>query len=96
MRLAAHKSWAKTTDRSKRTAAARKASHHTRFMDQARRDNPDATEQELAQIADSLKKTFYTELALKSAQARRIRAGLKRPASKAKATEPASAVGDAA
>lgn len=72
MRLAAHKSWANTRDRSKRTEAARQASHHTRFLDQARRDNPDATEQQLQDIADSLKKAFYTELALKSAQARRV------------------------
>lgn len=71
--LAAHKSWANTPDRSSRTAAAREASHHTRFFDQARRDNPGATEQQIEQVADSLKKAYFKELSLKSAQARRIR-----------------------
>lgn len=73
MRLAAHKSWAGTRDRSARTAAARKASHHTRFIDMAREQQPGASEAEIAQIAESLRKAHYTELALKSAQARRIR-----------------------
>lgn len=73
LRLAAHISWAKTTDRSSRTAAARRASHHTRFLVQARKENPGATEAELAGIAASLKKAHYQALALKSAQARRIK-----------------------
>jgi hypothetical protein len=73
LRLAAHISWAKTTDRSSRTAAARRASHHTRFLDMAREQNPGATEAELAGIAASLKKAHYQALALKSAQARRIK-----------------------
>jgi hypothetical protein len=73
LRLAAHISWAKTTDRSSRTAAARRASHHTRFLDMAREQNPGATETELAGIAASLKKAHYQALALKSAQARRIK-----------------------
>lgn len=93
MRLAAHKSWAKTPDRSARTEAARRASHHTRFLEQARRENPDATEQQLEALADSLKKAFYTDLALRSAEARRIRAGL-RPS--AKTTAPTGPVDDAA
>lgn len=71
--LAAHKSWANTPDRPSRTAAAREASHHTRFLDQARRDNPDATEQQLNDIAASLRKAYFKELSLRSAQARRIR-----------------------
>lgn len=73
LRLAAHISWAKTKDRSSRTAAARRASHHTRFLVQAREENPDATEAELAGIAAALKKAHYQQLALKSAQARRIK-----------------------
>ncbi|QWA26211.1 hypothetical protein KJK32_16590 [Streptomyces sp. JCM17656] len=71
MRFAAHMSWANTTDRSGRTAAARKASHHTRFIDMAREKHPDATEAEIEQIAASLKKAHYTALALKSAASRR-------------------------
>jgi hypothetical protein len=73
MRIAAHTSWANTTDRSARTAAARRASHHTRFLDMAREKHPDATEAELAKVAESLKKAHYQALALKSAQARRLK-----------------------
>ncbi|MFJ8144643.1 hypothetical protein ACIQ6R_06160 [Streptomyces sp. NPDC096048] len=73
LRLAAHISWANTTDRSSRTAAARRASHHTRFLDMARKEHPDATEAELMDIAASKKKAHYQELALKSAQARRAK-----------------------
>lgn len=73
LRLAAHVSWANTPDRSARTAAARRASHHTRFLDMARKKHPNATEKQIAQIAESLKKAHYQELALKSAQARRIK-----------------------
>lgn len=71
--VAAHKSWAMTTDRTARTAAAREASHHTRFIEQARRDHPDATDAQIEQAAASLRKAYYAELALKSAQARRLR-----------------------
>ncbi|MEV6437276.1 hypothetical protein [Streptomyces anulatus] len=73
MRLAAHKSWSTTTDRSARTEAARKASHHTRFLTKAREMHPSATETQIEAVADSLRKAHYTELALKSAQARRVK-----------------------
>ena len=66
-------SWANTTDRSARTAAARRASHHTRFLDMAREKHPGATEQQIEQIAESLRKAHYTALALKSAAARRAK-----------------------
>lgn len=72
MRYAAHKSWANTTDRAARTAAARRASHHTRFIREARDLHPDATDEQIEQIAASLKSAHYSALALKSAQARRI------------------------
>lgn len=78
MKIAAHKSWAVTTDRPGRTAAARKASHWTRFLDMAREANPDATEQQIAQIAESLRKAHFTELAARSAAARRIKADMRR------------------
>lgn len=73
MQVAAHKSWARTTDRSARTANARKASHHTRFLVQAREMHPGASDKELEQVAESLKKAHYKALALRSAQARRIK-----------------------
>ncbi|MEU3447195.1 hypothetical protein AB0H29_08190 [Streptomyces thermolilacinus] len=74
LRIAAHKSWAATPDRKSRTAAARRASHHTRFYEKARELHPDASEAEIAKVAESLKKAHYQELALRSAQARRIKA----------------------
>lgn len=73
LRLAAHKGWAKTPNRSARTEAARKASHHTRFLTQARDMHPDASVEEIEQVAESLRKAHYTELALKSAQARQAK-----------------------
>lgn len=80
MRLAAHKSWAGTTDRSARTAAARKASHHTRFVQKAREQHPEASDEQIEQIAESLRKAHYTSLALKSAQARRLKSEAARKA----------------
>lgn len=85
LRLAAHISWAKTTDRSGRTAAARRASHHTRFFDMARQQHPDATEAEIAKVAEALKKAHYQQLALRSAQARRIKRELADQAKKRRA-----------
>ncbi|PVE04641.1 hypothetical protein [Streptomyces scopuliridis] len=73
MRLAAHKSWGNTVDRASRTAAARKASHHTRFLNKAREMHPNATAKQIEKVAESLRSAHYTELALKSAQARRIK-----------------------
>ncbi|THA78380.1 hypothetical protein E6R60_05705 [Streptomyces sp. A0642] len=74
MRLASHKSWAGTPDRSARTAAARKASHHTRFLKAARELHPDATDEQITAVAESLRSAHYTELALRSAKARRLKA----------------------
>lgn len=73
LRIAAHTSWANTTDRSARTAAARRASHHTRFLVKAREMHPEASEAEIERVAESLRKAHYQALALKSAQARRIK-----------------------
>lgn len=95
LRLAAYISWAKTTDRSSRTAAARRASHHTRFLDMARQQHPDATEKQLAEIAAALKKAHYQELALRSAQARRIKRELTDQAKKRRAQAVLSQAGQA-
>lgn len=83
MRIASYKSWANTKDRAARTAAARRQSHHGRFVEQARQLHPDGTEQQIADAADALKSAHYRELALRSAQARRL-------ASKAKTRRPDS------
>lgn len=95
-RLAAYKGWAKTPDRASRTAAARRASHHTRFLDQARRENPGLPEKQLADIADSLKKAFYQELALRSAQSRRVKGRLEREAKQKRIAAEVAAETDAA
>jgi len=68
-RIAAHTSWANTTDRSARTAAARKAALD-RFERQV---DPDGAlpARERALRAASARKAHFTRLALRSAQARR-------------------------
>jgi cellobiose-specific phosphotransferase system component IIA len=71
-RLAAHKSWANTADRSARTEAARRASE-SRFVVQARELHPHGTAQQIEDAAQSLRKAHFTRLALLSAQARRVR-----------------------
>jgi hypothetical protein len=68
-RLAAHTSWANTSDRQARTAPGRKAA-----MDRFERQvDPDGTldPEERALRAEQAKKAHMTRLALKSAQARR-------------------------
>jgi hypothetical protein len=63
--IAAHDSWAKTADRSARTAKARKALEN-KFLAEADGD---------PQRAASLRKAYFARLALKSARARRRRGG---------------------
>jgi hypothetical protein len=63
--LAAHTSWGNTEDRSARTANARKALED-KFLAEANGD---------PKRAESLRKAYFTGLALKSAKARRRRGG---------------------
>ncbi|MDT2008764.1 hypothetical protein FXW78_39665 [Rhodococcus opacus] len=67
--IAAHESWARTEDRTARTAAARKAAldRFERIVDPDGSLNP----QERARRAEHARKAYFTRLALKSAQARR-------------------------
>ncbi|MFI1607803.1 hypothetical protein ACH4YN_37815 [Streptomyces griseofuscus] len=44
----------------------------------AREANPEATEKQIEQIAESLRKAHFTELALRSAAARRLNAQTRR------------------
>lgn len=68
-RLAAHTSWASTTDRAARTENARKV-FQDRFEKQV--DPEGALDPvERAKRAESARKAFYSRLALQSAQARR-------------------------
>jgi hypothetical protein len=64
-RIGAHVSWANTTDRSARTAPAR-AALAQRFLDEAGGDPV---------RAEHIRRAYYARLALKSAQARRLRRG---------------------
>lgn len=64
-RIGAHKSWANTADRAARTANGRRA-FEDRFLTEAGGD---------PQRAESLRKAYFARLSLKSAQARRRRAG---------------------
>ena len=71
--LASHASWAKTTDRSARTAAARR-----KFDERFEREvDPDGvlSPAERTRRAANARKAYYARLALKSAQARRRRGG---------------------
>lgn len=71
--LAAHESWAKTPDRTARTAKARRALED-KF---AREVDPDGllSPAERAKRVENARKAYYARLALKSAQARRARKG---------------------
>jgi len=71
-RVAAHTSWAATTDRAARTAPARRAALD-RFERQV---DPDGTldPAERALRAESAKKAYFAGLALRSVEARRRRA----------------------
>ncbi len=72
-RQAAHVSWARTPDAAARTAPARE-----RFLDRFEREvDPDGTLEpaERARRAEHARKAYFTGLALKSARARRQRAG---------------------
>lgn len=69
--IGAHESWARTEDRSARTAPARKA-----MLDKFERQvDPDGklTPAERAKRAENARKAYFSRLALKSAQARRRR-----------------------
>jgi hypothetical protein len=64
-RVAAHQSWAQTQNRSARTAPARQGLE-ARFLTEAGGD---------PQRAESIRKAYYAQLALKSVQARARRKG---------------------
>jgi hypothetical protein len=78
-KIANHDRWAAANDRSAETAPARKALRD-KFVDEARERFGDLPGDELAVRAESLRKAYYTRLALRSAQARRARNAAKRAA----------------
>ncbi|MGY0067677.1 hypothetical protein ACWZEH_12795 [Streptomyces sp. QTS137] len=73
-RIAVHTSWANTLDPQSRTAKARAAAND-RFEKQAREMHPGATPEQIARVAAHLRKAHFSSMALKSAAARRAKAG---------------------
>jgi len=71
--LAAHSSWANTLDPASRTAKARAAAN-ARFEREAREKHPAATDEQIARVAEHLRKAHFKRLALASAKARRAKA----------------------
>jgi len=74
-RIGAYESWARTIDRSARTAPARQA-FHDRFMaevDEIDREHKLSDEQR-AQMADAKRKAYYARLARQGLEARRAKA----------------------
>lgn len=82
-KLAAHESWARTENRSARTAKAR-AALQAKFEHEV---DPDGTLSlaERARRAEHARKAYYTRLALKSAKSRRDAARLTQTADQADA-----------
>jgi hypothetical protein len=71
--IAADESWARTTDRAARTAAAR-AARWAKYLEQARElQGPDATEQAVEQAAEHLYRADLARMSLKAAKARQAR-----------------------
>lgn len=70
---AAHASWANTLDRPARTAAAR-AKRAAKYEERAREMHPNATETQIAQVAEHLMKAEMTAMSLKAAMARKQKA----------------------
>lgn len=72
-RLGAHMSWANTLDPASRTAKARAAANG-RFEREARAKHPGATDEQIARVADQLRRAHFTRMGLASAKARRLKA----------------------
>lgn len=70
--IAAHERWARCDDLTAATAAAREA-FRDRFVREARERYGDLAGGELQRRAEHLRAAYYRRLALKSAQARRLR-----------------------
>ena len=68
--LGAEISWANTADRTARTAPGRRAAE-ARFEKEARERHPDAPEEQIAQVAEHLRKAHFRRMGLASATKRR-------------------------
>jgi hypothetical protein len=73
--VAAHESWARTSDRAGRTAAARQA-RWANYLERARElQGPDATPEAVERAAEHLHKADMARMSLKAAKARSARSG---------------------
>jgi hypothetical protein len=68
--LGAEISWANTADRTARTAPGSRAAE-ARFEKEARERHPDAPEEQIAQVAEHLRKAHFRRMGLASATKRR-------------------------
>lgn len=68
--LGAEISWANTADRTARTAPGSRAAE-ARFEKEARELHPDASEEQIAQVAEHLRKAHFRRMGLASATKRR-------------------------
>lgn len=71
--VGAHESWVRTTDRTARTAPARKA-FEDRFAAKVREQFPDLDDAQVGVRAEHLKKAHFLRMALASAKARKAKA----------------------
>ena len=69
--LGAEISWANTADRTARTAPGSRAAE-ARFEKQARELHPEASEEQIAQVAEHLRKAHFRRMGLASATKRRM------------------------
>lgn len=70
--LGAEMSWAKTPDRTARTAPGSRAAE-ARFEKQARELHPDAGDEFIAKVAENLRRAHFRRMGLESARKRRQR-----------------------
>ena len=72
-RLGAHRSWANTVDRSARTRPARSKSPSSveYHLERLGSEFDDATEAQRLAAADAARRAYFTEMAMRSAAARR-------------------------
>lgn len=68
--LGAEISWANTTDRTARTAPGSRAAE-ARFEKEARERHPEASEEQIALVAEHLRKAHFRRMGLASATKRR-------------------------
>jgi len=73
-RLGAYSQWAREPDPTSRTAKARAAAAG-RFVKQARELHPDGSDEQIARVAEQLRKAHFARMGLASAAKRRKGAG---------------------